>query len=805
MVRHDSDSGSSLVTNLHYFTPLQMLGTIGGGVLAGGLLRMPLNAFLHDKAPFATFVPSVILATWAGGFWGGTLGTFVSVIVYYAALCPLLHMHAVEWPFSLPFAAVGLMISGVGQVQINAKRKLVEIASEARRAADILRESEARKSTILKVAPDSIITMDTNGLIIEFNPAAEAMFGYARDEVVGKPLVEQIIPPSLRKDHNLGLASYLATGEGPILNKRIEVNAMRKDGREFPAELAVIANDQQEGVEFTAYLRDISDRKTFEQELLKSEERLRLAMEGAKVGAWHWDIASDELVWSETMYELSGRRHEHHSGLESFMENVHPDDVSRVRASMAEAIENRREFDAQMRFIWPDGSIRWLVARGRAYYSASGEPLRMEGIAIDITAMKEAEALANARAEREALINALEEAWRSTLDSDRIQQYAAEALGNALRADRCFYMVVSAADRSVTVGEDFRAGNLPSVAGHYRTAEEFAGELTGLYGGETFVVDDAWEGGPAALAARLGPLRIRSLVSVPLALQGRLAASLTVAMVEAPRSWTSDDVALVEAVAAHTRLAIESARAQEREHRIAAELQSALIPELPASIAGLALSSFMAPALDEASVGGDFWDLFALGPDRYGIVIGDVSGKGLAAAAQLSVVRNMLRCLFYDHRGLVQAVTRLNAITVENDLLAGFVTIFVGVYNAVTGVVAYVSCGHEPPMVLRSQTHRIDTLAQGGLPLGVSGASQYEEHRVKLGSGDTLLLYTDGIVEAGPDRVELLGRGGLARLFEDLDLDTDFEGASEALVGRAADFGRGGFRDDVCAILARRR
>ncbi|MBI3780407.1 MAG: PAS domain S-box protein, partial [candidate division NC10 bacterium] len=108
-----------------------------------------------------------------------------------------------------------------------------------RRAAEALRESEARKGAILESALDCIVTIDHEGMIIEFNPAAERMFGYTRAEVMGKAMAEVIIPPALRDRHRRGLAHYLATGEGPVIGKRLEMPAMRADGTEFPVELAI--------------------------------------------------------------------------------------------------------------------------------------------------------------------------------------------------------------------------------------------------------------------------------------------------------------------------------------------------------------------------------------------------------------------------------------------------------------------------------------------------------------------------------------------------------------------------------------
>lgn len=108
---------------------------------------------------------------------------------------------------------------------------------------------------------DCIISIDHEGKIIEFNPVAEKLFGYRRAQVIGKQIADLIIPPSLRERHRRGLAHYLATGEGPVLDKRIEMPALRADGSEFQVELAISRVPIEGPPIFTAYLRDISERR----------------------------------------------------------------------------------------------------------------------------------------------------------------------------------------------------------------------------------------------------------------------------------------------------------------------------------------------------------------------------------------------------------------------------------------------------------------------------------------------------------------------------------------------------------------
>jgi PAS domain S-box-containing protein len=138
---------------------------------------------------------------------------------------------------------------------------------EAARASRALAESEARIRGILESALDAVIAMDHEGRISEFNPAAERVFGYSRNAVVGQPMADLIIPPALREQHRRGLRRYLETGEGPILGKRLEITAMRADGTEFPVELAVTRVPHPGPPVFTAYLRDVSERKRAERAL----------------------------------------------------------------------------------------------------------------------------------------------------------------------------------------------------------------------------------------------------------------------------------------------------------------------------------------------------------------------------------------------------------------------------------------------------------------------------------------------------------------------------------------------------------
>ncbi len=165
--------------------------------------------------------------------------------------------------------------------------------TEQRLSERELRSSEARKTAILETALDCVITMDHEGKVVEYNTAAERTFGFRREQVIGRELADFIIPPTLRERHRKGMAHYLATGEGPVLGKRLELPALRSDGAEFPVELAITRISTDGPPLFTAYLRDVSEAKRVEQ-----HRNLRLAVTSALNEASSVDEGASSILRS---------------------------------------------------------------------------------------------------------------------------------------------------------------------------------------------------------------------------------------------------------------------------------------------------------------------------------------------------------------------------------------------------------------------------------------------------------------------------------------------------------------------------
>jgi PAS domain S-box-containing protein len=129
-----------------------------------------------------------------------------------------------------------------------------------------LHQTKDRLHAVLESALDCIITMDAKGRIVDFNPAAERTFGYSKEQAAGRTVEELLVPPRMRTAHRRGLESYHRTGTGPVLGRRIEIEALRADGTEIPVELAIVPSLVEGQAFFTAYLRDLTERRTIEAE-----------------------------------------------------------------------------------------------------------------------------------------------------------------------------------------------------------------------------------------------------------------------------------------------------------------------------------------------------------------------------------------------------------------------------------------------------------------------------------------------------------------------------------------------------------
>ncbi len=251
-----------------------------------------------------------------------------------------------------------------------------------------LKESEARKRAIAEAALDCIITIDANGMVLEFNPAAERVFGYTWTEVQQAPLSELIIPPDLREAHEAGLMRYLARGVGPILNRRIEQRAMRKDGSEFPVELAIVPVECEGKQMFTAYLRDISDQLAATAAIEAESARVRgildnlseLVFETNTALRWRYlSPAWTRLTATPVGAQLARRA----------LAWLSASERARLRKLIGSLVAGKADsIRTDVRVTGTDGEPLWLALFVRPLHAEDGALTGFSGSATDVTARK---------------------------------------------------------------------------------------------------------------------------------------------------------------------------------------------------------------------------------------------------------------------------------------------------------------------------------------------------------------------------------------------------------------------------------
>jgi two-component system NtrC family sensor kinase len=250
-------------------------------------------------------------------------------------------------------------------------------------------ELEPLLAAAIPASRDAVIVIDEAGHVLEFNPAAESTFGYSRDEALGRRIAALIVPEHLRAAHERGLAAYVAGGPAKVIGKRIEIEAMRRDGSLFPIELTVAETDLGDRRVFTATLSDLSVQAQ-QQELELTRQRLELAMAGANLGIWSFDPQAGIVALSERSRAIYDIPLDAPITTELLRSRVHPDDWERISAPYfrgfpEEPVEN------EYRVIHRNGEQRWIYALGAAACAENCVTYEVNGIHIDITERKRAE------------------------------------------------------------------------------------------------------------------------------------------------------------------------------------------------------------------------------------------------------------------------------------------------------------------------------------------------------------------------------------------------------------------------------
>ena len=516
-----------------------------------------------------------------------------------------------------------------------------------------------------------------------------------------------------------------------------------------------------------------------------------------------------------------------------------PDTDPRDRESLRDAVSEGRSAVVTILNRRKDGSEFWNDVSLSPVRDGAGTTTHYVGVQVDATARVVADgqrrqALVDERAARQDADRAAHAAGVARAQADAHSRRLA-LLAEASRVltttldlthvlDRVGRLCVPAvADWStILLPASVDAGDAWRTAGHHGEA----GRLRDLDDECARLVERLPGTGLSGLLARTAPSRLdtsapaspscsdvehavlafaravgsRSLLCVPLVARRQLLGVLLLGIGGADRQFEAGDVELAADLGGRTALAIEAARLYGREHQIAVGLQRSLLPALP-ELPGLVLAAQYLPSDQDVQVGGDWWDVFGMPDGATGLAIGDVMGHDITAAAAMGQLRSVLRTCAWSGASPAGVLDRLDELVQHFDMAQYATCIYARLEPArllggrLAARLSWASAGHLPMLLLRADGS-VETLLEGrGLPVGVPSTGAHEQAEVELYAGDSVLLFTDGLIESRAGDIEL----DLHRLVQQIERHRPQDGP-QALV-QALTTGLSELDDDVAVLV----
>ncbi len=457
---------------------------------------------------------------------------------------------------------------------------IVALGIERRRADALRADTELRKSSILEAAMDCIIAIDSDGCITEFNPAAEQQLQYKREDVLGKEMAALIIPPAHRERHREGMKRYIATGQGVVLGRRIEISALRADGSEFPVELSIMPMTVGGSLAFTGYLRDITDRRTAEAEraeLLAREQMAQASLATTLKSIGDAVISTDQNAVVTFMNPVA----------EALTGWSLQDALGRPLREVFRIVDDRtrKEVESPADQVLRDGAVVGLASHtvllsrdGRTIpIDDSGAPIRDEqgtptGVVLvfrDVTQQK-------AAADRKEFLTEATPALASVLDVrwtlSRLAQLAVPKLADWCAVDMLADDGVRIEQVAVAHVDPTKIAWAESVRQKYPVAPDAKwGTPNVIRTGQSEIHPDVPDELLAASAVDAEHLRIlrelhvSSAMTVPLLVRGRVLGAITLIFTDSGRHHTNDDREFAEEFARRAAIAVDNARLYESE------------------------------------------------------------------------------------------------------------------------------------------------------------------------------------------------------------------------------------------------
>jgi serine phosphatase RsbU (regulator of sigma subunit)/anti-sigma regulatory factor (Ser/Thr protein kinase) len=381
------------------------------------------------------------------------------------------------------------------------------------------------------------------------------------------------------------------------------------------------------------------------------------------------------------------------------------------------------------------------------------------------------------------------------LDLDDLLTELLERVTDMLEADTAALLLVEDGGRTLVARAAKGLEEEVERGFHLPMGHGFAGRIA--FTRQPVVIEDLERSAIQPVNPLFKEKGVRSLLGVPLVVEAKVIGVLHVGSLT-PREFHERDIELLQLVADRVALSIERSRLMVQ-GQIAETLQRSLLPRQLPQVPGLRMAARYLPAADESAVGGDWYDVIELDNQSVGFVIGDVAGHGMAAATFMGQVRSAIRAYALDTASPAEVITKVAEFS--DRMHSRMATAIYATLNLGTWEVRFARAGHPYPLLLRSDGSAKFLSDVGGPPLGTGGHQPYEEQAVALSAGESLILYTDGLIErrgsqlsegeaalvdvalAAPDEPELMCQAITAQLTEHIAIADDIAVLAVQTVG----------------------
>ncbi|MFQ6101982.1 MAG: PP2C family protein-serine/threonine phosphatase [Anaerolineae bacterium] len=408
--------------------------------------------------------------------------------------------------------------------------------------------------------------------------------------------------------------------------------------------------------------------------------------------------------------------------------------------------------------------------------------------------------------DRLALLYRLSQTFNSSLDLDEVLNRVMDEVIAVTRAERGFVMLREADGTlvfRVARGMDQNTIDDPQFHISRGVAERVARE------GQPILTSDAQSDDRFSMRRSVKVLGLRSILCVPLRIKDKVSGVVYVDNRLQAGIFAPADRELLVAIASSAAIAIENARLYEvavetgrleRELQMAYEVQAELLPRETPQVPGWEFAARWQPARE---VAGDYYDFIPGHGGQLGLVIADVSDKGMPAALFMALTRSIVRASVNRAPSPADGIAHANRLICADSTGGMFVTLFYALLNAETGEITYVNAGHNPPLLCRADQDHLTELTRTGMALGVVEDTPFEQRALRLNPGDFILLYTDGVTDATDAHGQDFGMERLQRVVLDhrhapaADVMAVLERAIGDFASSAAPF------DDVAMVVMR--